>query len=685
MLPFLNKRIRQEWAGKAMGPIRSRGAQRKGLAVAAAVALTALAAPAGASAAVTCDLTMTGALDVEVTDGTQFVYLSRELAPGTDVLVDTDNVPGNGTVACTGGPPTLTTTREVNVDETPSTQSTALFLNFERGRLEPGLGTDEGTAEIEVNFNTDTDGGDSVQVIASDETAAQSFRFGASGPDIGGELNGDDDGDDLTLVDVQTLGIQPGDGNDVITFDGTGSSNYSGPAPAPSSVSGSQGNDTVAAGTGSQNDFAGGPDDDTFIGGPNTDRFNMEEGNDTFDGAGGGGDVASYEGANSVDGATLDLSRAGPQDTVGFGTDQVANVEIVVGSNGPDELTGTNGPNIIFGGTVTPPGDTGADVLAGLGGADQLIGRAGDDVLGGGPGDDQLVGEEGTDTATFALGSTGPVSFDLDFALTGVAQATGGAGSDTLADSNLGPDPDSNHEVENIVGSAFADALTGNVVGNRINALDGLTDTVNCVGPANGNVAVSDEVGVDAVSNCETTDNAPQTSVTSGPTNGTVTASPNHTYGLSSDEPATFQYSVDGGAFTTCPASCAVTGLGNGAHTIAFRAVDADENLSPDQTPATRTLTVDTAAPETSIVSGPKAKTKQRTASFAFASSEPGSTFLCRFDGAAYTACTSPTAKGRLSKGVHRFDVLATDSLGNRDQSAATRIWKVVKRKRKRR
>ena len=442
-----------------------------------------------------------------------------------------------------------------------------------------------------------------------------------------------------------------------MTFDGTGSTNYSGPASAPLDVFGSEGDDHVAAGIGSQNDFAGGADDDTFIGGPNTERFHMEAGNDTFDGAGGSGDFASYETAASVDGARLNLSLAGPQDTVGFGIDQVVNVENVVGSNGPDVLTGTSGPNILFGGNGGQ--DTGDDVLEGLGGADQLIARAGDDVLNGGPDNDTLFGEAGTDTASFALGSTGPVAFSLDFALTGVAQVTGGAGSDTLADSNLGGDPNANHEVEDLIGSPFADTLTGNTAANRIDALDGLADTIDCVDSIDADVGVGDEVGVDAFSNCESVDTAPQTQVSSGPANGAPLNDRNPVYGLNADEPSTFQYRVDGGPFQACAASCSVTGLADGGHTISFRAVDADENGNADQTPATRTVTIDATPPQTSLVKlkkkhGPDVKGRYKL-SFRLGSSEPGSTFACTVDGKPRPCTARFTVKLRSGQApVHR-------------------------------
>src|SRR5262249_55407663 len=189
--------------------------------------------------------------------------------------------------------------------------------------------------------------------------------------------------------------------------------------PIPMAALESEGNDTFIAGDGNNNDFSGGPGNDTAIGGPHLDTMDIGDGNDTFDGGGGSFDFASYEGDPSATGVTLDLSQTGPQNTGDLGVDQVTYAENVVGSNGSDHLTGTSGANVMFGGNITT--DAGDDVLYGGDGNDELTGWSGDDLLIGGQGNDMLEGDDGTDTASFALGSTGGVSFSLSQALTGMA------------------------------------------------------------------------------------------------------------------------------------------------------------------------------------------------------------------------------------------------------------------------
>jgi hypothetical protein len=92
------------------------------------------------------------------------------------------------------------------------------------------------------------------------------------------------------------------------------------------------------------------------------------------------------------------------------------------------------------------------------------------------------------------------------------------------------------------------------------------------------------------------------------------------------------------------------------------------------------TAAPDTAAPDTTITKQPKDKTKKKTATFEFTSTEPGSTFLCGFDGDPLTLCTSPKVE-KVGKGKHEFDVVAVDPAGNQDATPAEDSWKVKKKK----
>jgi Big-like domain-containing protein/parallel beta helix pectate lyase-like protein len=104
----------------------------------------------------------------------------------------------------------------------------------------------------------------------------------------------------------------------------------------------------------------------------------------------------------------------------------------------------------------------------------------------------------------------------------------------------------------------------------------------------------------------------------------------------------------------------------------------ADQVYGPggsDEDPGTPT---DTTPPSTTISSGPSGSTTATSATFAFASSESGSTFECKLDAGAFAACTSPKGYTGLAVGAHTFSVRAKDAAGNVDASPATAAWTVA-------
>src|SRR5829696_4951601 len=110
-------------------------------------------------------------------------------------------------------------------------------------------------------------------------------------------------------------------------------------------------------------------------------------------------------------------------------------------------------------------------------------------------------------------------------------------------------------------------------------------------------------------------------------------------------------------------------------YTIRVRATD---NVNIAETPASRSFTYDTAAPNTSITASPSDPTTSTSASFSFTSTEGSSTFECQLDGGGYSSCTSPKSyAGPLSDGSHTFLVRATDPAGNTDGSAASYKWNI--------
>ena len=87
----------------------------------------------------------------------------------------------------------------------------------------------------------------------------------------------------------------------------------------------------------------------------------------------------------------------------------------------------------------------------------------------------------------------------------------------------------------------------------------------------------------------------------------------------------------------------------------------------------------DKAAPQTTILKGPKARTRKRTVKFRFASSEAGSTFQCKLDKRKFKPCRSPRKYRRLEPGKHVFQVRAIDAAGNADKTPARRKFRVLR------
>ncbi len=86
--------------------------------------------------------------------------------------------------------------------------------------------------------------------------------------------------------------------------------------------------------------------------------------------------------------------------------------------------------------------------------------------------------------------------------------------------------------------------------------------------------------------------------------------------------------------------------------------------------------------PQTRIRQGPGHLTRDRTPSFRFTSSLPGSTYLCRLDSGGFKSCHSPFTAHRLGFGRHMFEVEARAPGGAADRSPATYRFKIAKPKR---
>lgn len=211
------------------------------------------------------------------------------------------------------------------------------------------------------------------------------------------------------------------------------------------SITGSAFADTLT-GDGGANTLRGLAGNDIIHGGDGNDSMSGGAGNDTIDG-GNGFDAASY----GQDGAVkVDLAITGPQDTGGAGIDTLVSIEALYGSAFADTLLGNAANNTLI-------GFGGDDNLQGRGGDDNLQGRDGNDLLLGGAGNDILDGGTGIDSASYYSNGQRVI---VNLAIT-TAQDTQGAGTDTL----IG--------IENLIGSAYNDWLTGDGGANTLSGSAG--------------------------------------------------------------------------------------------------------------------------------------------------------------------------------------------------------------------
>jgi hypothetical protein len=160
----------------------------------------------------------------------------------------------------------------------------------------------------------------------------------------------------------------------------------------------------------------------------------------------------------------------------------------------------------------------------------------------------------------------------------------------------------------------------------------------------------------------------------------------------SSENGSTFQCSLEPAGEPAAFANCAAGGktypdaqhpapFTDGEWTFEVRATDKASNQGA---PAKFSWEVDNSLgdetpPETTIVSKPPNPSDSPTASFAYESNEPGSSFECRLDGGVFTACPiNGIAYMGLGNGAHAFQVRAIDPNSNVDPTPAGYSFEVV-------
>ena len=186
----------------------------------------------------------------------------------------------------------------------------------------------------------------------------------------------------------------------------------------------------------------------------------------------------------------------------------------------------------------------------------------------------------------------------------------------------------------------------------------------------------------------------PETSIVSRPADPSTSPVASFTYS-SNEAGSSFQCKLDGGSFSGCPdGGITYSGLAEGPHSFQVRAVDASHNIDP--TPAGYSFTVVLAgtpssagapaasarragggAPNTTIAKQ-AARLRDRTPTFRFSASKPGSSFQCKLDSGPFRGCRSPLTTKKLGFGPHTLLVRAV-AQGATDPTPAKLKFKIVK------
>lgn len=213
----------------------------------------------------------------------------------------------------------------------------------------------------------------------------------------------------------------------------------------------------------------GGAGGDRLVGDGLANSLSGNGGNDTLSGGGGNDTLNGGLGLDSADYSdktvnqavvvSLNGSRPALVQVAGVAEDSLLGIENLIGGAAGDTFNGDTAANLLS-------GNGGNDTLSGNGGNDTLNGGAGDDLLRGGLGNDRLDGGDGLDSADY---SDRTASQAVVVRLNGSAAAAvsiAGKAEDTLLN------------IENIIGGAGADSLTGDALPNVLSG-NGGNDTLS--------------------------------------------------------------------------------------------------------------------------------------------------------------------------------------------------------------
>jgi Ca2+-binding RTX toxin-like protein len=359
-------------------------------------------------------------------------------ADGTDAVYNTENVIGSGFADRLDG------TNSAN-DLSGGAGNDTLYGYAGNDTIAGGAGNDtlDGGADLDTVSYASATGAVTVFLWGSQATGA--------------------DGTDAVYNTENVIGSGFAD-----RLDGTNSANALTGGAGNDSLYGYAGADTLTGGAGDDT-LTGGADNDTFVyaaSGAGIDTLTDLSQGDTLLISAALTSLSTGNGA-SVTGNAVQVSTSAGTTTLWIDTNNSAGAELQINltgsysastlslinnGNGTSSLSRTSALNLI--------GDASANTLTAAATDDTLSGLAGNDTLIAGAGNDLIDGGADLDTASYAS-ATGAVTVFL-----WGGQATGADGNDALAN------------IENLIGSGFADRLDGTNSANDLSGGAG-ADTLN--------------------------------------------------------------------------------------------------------------------------------------------------------------------------------------------------------------
>ena len=186
--------------------------------------------------------------------------------------------------------------------------------------------------------------------------------------------------------------------------------------------------------------------------------------------------------------------------------------------------------------------------------------------------------------------------------------------------------------------------------------------------------AAGNQSAPSAATSFSTSTAAPDTTIVAGPPAATNSSSASFKF-ASTHPAATFQCSLDGAAFSACPATFQLSGVAPGGHLLAVRAVDS----IADPTPAFWPWTIDTSLPAAPLFSAPANGSTLGSATPTLAGTTvPGAAVVITVDGAVVGTVTADangdfsfTLTTPLADGSHQVTAQAKDPAGNTSPASA--------------